>query len=293
MRIACCVIFALGTTLAAHADFSYTATVRNPVDTEASQPYRSAPGATAQTVKYYLKGQKMKIDNGNSATIVDFETKTITAIDNSQKTFFVAKFAQAAKKSGNVEATVDLKETGQRKTINGYNATEALMTMEFDSPQGSIALKMQLEMEIWFSPDVPGSEEWRAFLEKNRDRFLVSALNAGANSRVEQAMAAGLQRKIATLRGVPVLQVIRVKPVGNDPQTAQWLQGMEKERALLEWIAQQGEPQAAAAQLALAQMGATTSDSKALFEITQESSGFSTSTIPDSLFAIPAGYQRK
>ena len=29
-----------------------------------------------------------------------------------------------------------------------------------------------------------------------------------------------------------------------------------------------------------------------LFEITVESSGFSTASIPDSVFAIPAGYQR-
>jgi hypothetical protein len=48
----------------------------------------------------------------------------------------------------------------------------------------------------------------------------------------------------------------------------------------------QGGPQAAMADQMLARMGGGSSD------ITNESSGFSASPVPDSVFAIPADYQK-
>ena len=299
MRSARSLIFALGAALTAHADFRYITTTRNPVDTEAGQPYKSAQGAaaSAQTTKHYLKGQKMKMDNGATATIIDFDSQTVTVIDNNQKTYAVTKFGDLgqALPQSDLEAKAELKETGQRKTIKGFNASEAIMTMEIDASQTSragINMKMRMEMDIWLSPDVPGAEEWRAFFEKNRDRFPWNAMSGGASPSMQQAIAS-LQRKMASLRGVPVLQVIRVKPAGNDAQAVQAQQGMDKARAQLEAMRQQGGPQAAAAEQALARMGAMTSGSGALFEVTVESSDFSTDGIPDSVFAIPAGYRQK
>jgi hypothetical protein len=297
MKIACSLIFALGAALTAHADFRYTTTTRNPVDTEASQPYKSAQvaGGGAQTTKHYLKGQKMKVDNGDTATIIDFDAQTVTAIDNNQKIYTVTKFSDLGQglPQSDLEAKVDLKETGQLKTITGYNASEVVITMAIDSPQASRAgMKMQMEVDTWLSPEVPGSEELRAFFQKNQDRFPWASMSSGANPNMQQAMA-GLQRKMASMRGVPVLQVIRVKSASNDAQTAQIQQGMQQARAQLEAMAKQGGPQAAAAQQALARMGGMTSGSGALFEITRESSAFSTDAIPDSVFAIPAGYKQK
>ena len=66
---------------------------------------------------------------------------------------------------------------------------------------------------------------------------------------------------------------------------------MAQMRAQMEAMAKQGGPQAAAAQQALARMGAA-SGGGSLFEITMESSDFSTGSIPDSVFAIPAGFQK-
>ena len=52
-------------------------------------------------------------------------------------------------------------------------------------------------------------------------------------------------------------------------------------------------PQAAAAENSPVRTEARRPGSGALFEITMESSGFSTSAIPDSVFGIPAGYRQK
>ena len=107
---------------------------------------------------------------------------------------------------------------------------------------------------------------------------------------MQKAMA-DVQRKMATGGGVTLLQTIRTKSAGSGAQAAQMQAGMAQARAQMEAMVKQGGPQAAAAQQALARMGAA-SGGGSLFEMTTESTGFSTSSIPDSLFAIPAGYQK-
>jgi hypothetical protein len=68
---------------------------------------------------------------------------------------------------------------------------------------------------------------------------------------------------------------------------------MAQARARLEEMQKQGGPQAQAAAQALARMGAAPGGGGGSgFEINMESSNFSTASIPDSIFAIPAGYQQ-
>jgi hypothetical protein len=81
---------------------------------------------------------------------------------------------------------------------------------------------------------------------------------------------------------------------GNEAQQAQMAQGMEQARARLEAMKKAGGPQAQAAEQALARMGGMGgAGGGSMFEITMESSGFSTAPVPDSVFAIPAGYTKK
>jgi len=71
---------------------------------------------------------------------------------------------------------------------------------------------------------------------------------------------------------------------------------MAQARARLEQIVTQGGPAAAMAQQQLARMpgggGGAAAPSGALLEITMDSSDFSGASIPDSVFAIPAEYQK-
>ena len=94
------------------------------------------------------------------------------------------------------------------------------------------------------------------------------------------------------MNGVPVLQIVRMKPAGNSPQMAQAQAGMAQAMAQLEAMRKQGGQQAAAAEAALARMGGMAAGGS-LLEITTESTNFSTSAIADSVFEIPAGYQKK
>jgi len=265
----------------AYADFSYTTTRKAQGPTAAAAP---------SSTKYYYKGQKMMTDTDATAMIMDFASQTITTVHKTQKTWSVMKFSDVGQvvKQSDVDAKMDVKETGQKKIINGFNATEVIMTMEMDSPQMSQAgMKMQMEVDTWLSSDVPGAQELKAFHQKNAGNMPWAAMGgAGMQKAVTE-----IQRKMATIGGVPLLQVVKMKSAGGGAQAAQMQGGMAQARAQMEAMVKQGGPQAAAAQQALARMGGGASGGS-LFETTIESSGFSTSSIPDSVFAIPAGFQK-
>lgn len=260
----------------ARADFSYT-TTRQGANNESA-------------TKHYLKGQKMLTDNGRTSTIMDFDAQTITTINNANKTYSVRSFSDLDR-GVQTDVQADVKSTGQKKTINGFNASEAVMTMQVDATTARGPMKMQMEMHLWVSPDVPGAQELRAFYKRNLSKFPWSAMaEGGGNPGMQKAMA-DLQRKMAELNGIPVLETIKMGGAGggsgmSDAQSAQ----MAQARARLEEMQKQGGPQAQAAAQALARMGGASGGS--MFETTLESSNFSTASIPDSVFAIPAGYRQ-
>ena len=270
MRATCVLFLTLTAALTARADFSYTQTTKSA---------GGMMGAAAPTItKTFLKGQKMKIDSGDSIMIMDFDAQTITHVNGAQKTYTVSKFSDLAEtvgKSG-MDINIDVKETGQRKTINGFDATEMVMTME---------------MDIWISADVPGAGEMRSFYQKNAGNFPWGAMmGGGRGSESMQKAITQLRRKMAEAKGVPVLQVMKMGAAGNEAQMAQMQQGMAQARAQLEEMKRQGKlpPQM---EEQLKRMTAS-SPGGSMFETTMESSNFSSSAIPDSVFAIPAGYQQ-
>jgi|ERR1035438_116740 hypothetical protein len=287
MKTATILAIMLCATATAYADFSYTVAQK-------TQGSPAAAGPSSTRVLY--KGQKMMMDRGAEATVVDFDAQTITTLNKTQKTWSVRKFSELGQGLKQVDtdakiidAKMDVKETGQTKMINGFNASEMVMTMEADSPQMSQAgMKMQMEIDIWRSLDVPGAQEMKAFYRRNGPNFPWAAMGSSGAQGMQKAMA-DMQRKMADAGGVTLLQTIRTKSAGPgaDAQAAQ----MQKARAQMEAMIQQGGPGADAARQALARMPAAGAGGS-LFEVTMESSDFSTAGIPDSAFAIPAGFQK-
>jgi len=284
MRIARILMLVLVAGAAARADFSYTSTRKSGAG--------AMSAAGDQVSKVYLKGQKMMTDSGSAALLMDFDAQTMTTINKTAKTYSVRPFSQISQAvPEGPEVQVDFKQTGQHKTINGFDATQGLMTVQVDMPQAKSGTKMQMEMEFWVSPDVPGAKELRDFYQRNASRFPWAATSAGGNSSMQRAMSE-IQKRVAAMPGVPVLEIVRIKSAGgNDAQMAQMQQGMAQARAQMEAMAQQGGPQGDAAKKALASMGGMTG-SGPLSETTVEVSGFSTNAIPDSVFAIPTGFQK-
>jgi hypothetical protein len=286
-------------TVPAYADFSYKVT-------------RKMTGMMAQppsTSTYYYKDQKMKFEDGNTASILDFGARTITTINNAAKTVTVRSFDDIGKKgASDATATVDVKETGQKKTVNGFSASELVLTIQVDMPAGRQGMgKMQMEMDMWLASDVPGAEEMYKFHERNAANFPWAAMSGGGGNPGMASAMADLQRKIASMHGVPVEEVIKINPAGGAgmpqmpamPQMSGAQQAqMDQARARLEAMAAQGGPAAAAAQQALARMGgmqgmqAGGGAGGAMMQITMDSSDFSGASIPESVFAVPADYKK-
>ncbi len=153
-------------TFTAHADFSYTTTQK----ATGGQMAAMAAGQN-QNSKFYLKGQKMKTENGDTAIILDFDAQTITTVNNKQKTVSVRKFSDMVAATGDVNAKIDVKETGQKKVINGYNASELVMTIQMDGPAEAQMGKMQMEMDMWLSSDPPGVKETARVLSEEYEPF--------------------------------------------------------------------------------------------------------------------------
>ncbi|HEV8146687.1 MAG TPA: hypothetical protein VGP79_09910 [Bryobacteraceae bacterium] len=285
MKAAIVLTLAVATSLTALADFSYTTTTKG----------TGMMAAANRSTKHYLKGQKMKTDLGDTAIIMDFDAQTMTAINNSAKTYTVTKFSELGQaiKDTNTDIKVDVRETGQKKDINGFASREVIMTMEttMDAP-GRGSQKMTVEMDMWISSAVPGAGELRAFNLRNAARYPYAAMaGGGGNQGMAKAMA-DLQKKMSSMDGVPVLQIMKMKAPGMEAQMAQAQKGMEQARAQMEKMVKDGGPGAAMAKQQLERMNAMGGGGGGM-EITTESSAFSTASIPDSVFAIPAGYTLK
>jgi hypothetical protein len=227
-----------------------------------------------------------------------------------QKTYTVAPFNTAAANTPqDIDAKIDVKETGQKKTINGYNASELVMTMtmDVDNPQARQMGPMNMEMDMWLSQDVPGVSELHDFYQRNMGKFPWSAMAAGANPSMQKAMAQ-LQKQMASLHGVQVETTIRVKSAGGGPggpagpsgeQMAQMRQAMAQACPQMQALMAQGGPVAAQIKAQYDRMcgsaaapAAPTGSPNSLIEMTMDSSDFSTAGIPDSVFAIPAGFTK-
>jgi hypothetical protein len=296
MKVAVLFTFVLlSTTLAARADFSYTTTSKTTGGMAASL----GGGANNPPSKHYFKGQKMRTDSGETSIIIDFDAQTMTMINNRQKTVTVRSLGEIGAVAGQNGASVqiDVKETGQQKTINGYNAKELIMTMDVDIPQAQQMGKMRMEMDLWLSTDVPGMGELKSFYQKNMERFPWAAMSGGGGNQGMQAGIAQMQRKMAEMGGAQVESVMKMKPAGGAaaPVMPQMTPAQQAQmQAAMARLQQQGGPQAAAAAQAMARMngGAAPGGSSSMMEITTDASDFSTASIPDSVFGIPAGYQK-
>ncbi len=261
------------------ADFRYITTVKT-----------TGPAGGAVS-KHFVKGNKMKVDTGNTVMISDFDAQTLTMVNHTAKTYRVTPLAQAGaalEKSG-MEVKADVKDTGVKKQIAGFNCRQIIMTMTMGGQpgQGGPPMQMNMENEMWISNEVPGASELKAITARMAERGIVSG---GGNPQMTRMMA-DMQKQLAKSGGgVSVLQITRMK-AGDDERSRQMQAQMQAMKTQMEAMKKKGGPQAEAMEKAFSAMGGA-SGGKYLMEITTESSGFSTESIPASEFAIPAGYKK-
>lgn len=294
----------------AQADISYTQNIKVTGGVLA----RMAGNAGSRANKIWVKGRKVKMDDGSNVVVMDLDAQTVTTIDSGQKTYSVREMSDLKGTVADLNATGDFKETGQKKVVNGFSANEAIMTMAVDAP--SIG-RAQVEVDMWLSAEVPGAQEVRAIYSNGAATFPLQTLGGAAAGPAISSASSALQKRMASVNGVPVQQIVRLKAAGavnsaadtavaasgpSAAQIARMRASLGELRKQVEAAAAQGGPAAADARHQLALIGprpiqtdrdAGSAGSNWLLEMTIDSSGFSDAAIPDSVFEIPAGYQNR
>ncbi len=240
------------------ADFSYTTTSRVTGGAAAamsrmmgglSKTARSVTEGMTQTVA--IQGNRKVTYSDKHASIIDLDKEAFIEINFEKKSYSIMTFAemQEAMKRGmekmkdrkgeqdgkpsDVEADfkVDIKETGQKKAINGIQTKEVVMLLQFIGKDKKTQQSGAMDMlnSIWVADPsaVPGHKQEEEFNKKMALKMAGTFMGAGGNP---QAVMAGMDPKMMNamkkaaeegqkLQGVHVMQISKMG-TGLDPATA-------------------------------------------------------------------------
>jgi len=176
-----------------------------------------------------IQGNRMAtVTAGKTAHIVDIDKEQIIDVNFEKKEYSVTTFAEmrafmekAMQKVGQPagDISIDVKETGKTEVIDGLKAREFLMSMKYVTmnPQTGKNGEMQVEISSWMAPALPGHKEMQEFHVRMAQKLNIAHLQAGIGRGMQEAA-----KKMATMDGVAVLQVIRMMP--TDPEQAKQMQ---------------------------------------------------------------------
>ena len=332
-----------------YADFSYTETTQitggsllgmmKAVGTFSKQ-MRQAGEPVVSTVT--IQGNRMVRANAMRTEIVDLDKETITSIDHTHKTYTTMTFEQMKQQiadaiargnaqkdsSDSTAANTDLsfqvkvRNTGATKDVAGVSANESILSMAMDATDkksgqtGSLAITN----DMWLAPEVPGYDEVREFQKRFAQKlgtvFSESINPAMLASQPGAAKAmADMVKEMSKLKGVPVLQVMRMGTTANgDPLPAASEAPLPQSNAPATpsagQVAKDSATSAITNSLGLGGLGGfgrkkkaadpapvADADAKAqgpavLVESNTQMSGFSQAAADASKFAIPSGYKQ-
>ena len=214
---------------------------------------KSAKEGMVSTVA--VKGDRKVTMNEATGQIVDLEEDKVYDLDLRKKTYTVTTFAEmrkqmeearkkaaeqaeeeepapaetkSAQQKPEVEIDFDLKESGQKRTINGFDAREVIMTVVAREKGKTIEQGggMVMTTNTWLTPKVAGLSEVaefdRRYAEKLHGPMMLDAQQMAAAMAMypmlQDAMAR-MQKENVNLDGTPVLTVMKVEAV-KDPAQA-------------------------------------------------------------------------
>jgi hypothetical protein len=258
-----------------------------------------------------LKGEFLRTDNGEQATIIDLAGEKILTLDNKKKTYSVMTFAEMKQKMSeamakmqgkkaeksaegsdvSMKSDVKVTETGRSETIQGLACKQYLMELALtvQSEKEKQSGTMSTLMEMWMAKDVPGSAEVNAFYrrmaEKTGTASIGQAWAAGAQGQ-NQAFGADMQKMADEMKKMDGHAMRSVMYMG-DPEAA-------KKEALGEKPA---EPEGGGGG-GLAEMmkkmqggGGQGGGGGVMMKMTTETTKVSTGPIDPSVFAVPSDYK--
>ncbi|MFN0102726.1 MAG: hypothetical protein ACKV2U_11630 [Bryobacteraceae bacterium] len=199
-----------------------------------------------------VKGNRMVLNHGKSATIYDLDKETITEVNFEKKEYSVTTFAEmkafaeknmSAVSGSNASIEIDVKETGKEEVIGGMKTREFLMSMNVEGtdPQTGKKSEMRMEMSNWMAPKLPGYGEVNNFYRRMGEKMDLSAMFGGVGQTGMGKGMAAAAKKMAGMDGITVLQIARMIP--TDPEQLKQMEQAQQQ-------AQQSHPAPSAGQVA-------------------------------------------
>lgn len=176
-----------------------------------------------------IQGNRMAtVTAGKTAQIVDLDKEQFIDVNFEKKEYSVTTFAEmrafmekAMQKVGQPagEVSIDVKETGKSEVIDGLKAREFLLSMKYVTmnPQTGKNGEMQIEVSSWMAPALPGHKEMQDFHVRMAQKLNIAHLQMGIGRGMQEAA-----KKLASMDGVAVLQVVRMMP--TDPDQAKQME---------------------------------------------------------------------
>jgi hypothetical protein len=201
-----------------------------------------------------VKGNRKVTLNEATGQIVDLNEEKVYDLDLRKKTYTVTTFAEmrkqmedarkkaaeqtrdeepaeeekdTAEQEPEVEIDFDLKESGQKRTINGFDAREVIMTVVAREKGKTLEQGggMVMTTNTWLAPKVAGlgevAEFDRRYAEKLHGPMMLDAQQMAAAMAMYPMLQDAMQRmqkENVNLDGTPVLTVMKVEAVKNPEQ---------------------------------------------------------------------------
>ncbi|MFO7692007.1 MAG: hypothetical protein R6V57_02865 [Vicinamibacterales bacterium] len=204
-----------------------------------------------------ISGDRMMTVTDQTGELVDLAEEKVYGIDFKGKSYKVKTFAEIRKEwedaqkkmkeqaaeakeqpeQGDVQYEIDfnVEKTGQRKSVNGHDCQQAIMTIAVRQKGGTLedGGGMVMTTDMWMAPAIPAMQEQVAFMQRYMKQLLGSDTETMARD-MAQAMAMYPQMKAAMermkkesvkLEGTAVLTTMRIETVMSPEQAKAQAEG--------------------------------------------------------------------
>ncbi len=221
-------------------------------------------GKTTGTV--YIKGNKMRSDSvmgdRTQTTIFDVDAQKMYIFDSKKKeadVWDMSAFAAEVSKSVDVSsAKASFKPNGQTKEIGGQTAAGYEMEISMQAGMGGnkdMPMTVTLQGPVWIVKNAPGAADYNHFYKTAVERGWIFTEPRAAKAQPGQAKAlAEMYRQVADVGGIPYETELQIRMGGSGPMGGLF-----------------------------AKLGNVS--------LTTVVDGVETGSLPDDLFAPPAGYK--
>ena len=207
-----------------------------------------------------VKGARQSIMSDSVGQIIDLSEEKVYSLDIKRKTYRVATFAQirqqmeearakaekaareeqarqkeappAQKPEDAVEIDLDVRKTGQSRTINGFNTNQVLVVVTVREKGKTIDQSggLQITTDMWMAPQLPAMKEIADFQMQYAQKLYGPMIQGASPQDMAAAMAIYPMLKPAIERmnaekdkvaGTAILTTVRVEAVKSAEQFAQ------------------------------------------------------------------------